>query len=451
IKGPGLADFLADIMTKDSPTQVKTDWSDDTIAEIESMEEREDTKTKAPRNLRAETDIRKIYTNGASNEYRSGAGAINVSSFAINYFISWNAFSASVVQWKSLLFVHFLSVSRHDRALSAALERNLFKAASFLLSHCICFRLLDGTGGGSMMLPDYLILSICPQLPSLPWLIVPSDSNACIRGLVLPSMAGPYVFSILRIKRYIDTKPNHELIHYCLENPRYEFKWILNPTPKTPATPGSDGDTLTRPKRVKESYATILEYIKNKLTAEAEVVQIIFTGIDNNIYFTADTCPNAMEMWKTIERLKQGKSYSVQDLKISLFLEFRKFTSRDGETLDSYYSRFYKMMNELVRNQCIVTNHQVNVQFLLQLKLEWKRSQAATKNRGKEIAISPSPTYDSEPEQVVGDEASLTEKEIDKLIALISMSFKKIYKPINNNLRTLSNTLTEELGMKTDW
>ncbi|GKE80426.1 hypothetical protein Tco_1550426, partial [Tanacetum coccineum] len=50
-----------------------------------------------------------------------------------------------------------------------------------------------------------------------------------------------------------------------------------------------------------------------------------------------------------------------------------KFTSQEGESLKSYYSRFYKMMNELVRDKCIITNHQVNVQFLLQLKLEWKR------------------------------------------------------------------------------
>ncbi|GJR16016.1 hypothetical protein Tco_0798668 [Tanacetum coccineum] len=28
-----------------------------------------------------------------------------------------------------------------------------------------------------------------------------------------------------RIKRYIDTKPNHKLIHYCLEHPPYKFKW----------------------------------------------------------------------------------------------------------------------------------------------------------------------------------------------------------------------------------
>ncbi|GJS23649.1 retrovirus-related pol polyprotein from transposon TNT 1-94 [Tanacetum coccineum] len=39
------------------------------------------------------------------------------------------------------------------------------------------------------------------------------------------------------------------------------------------------------------------------------------------------------------------------------------------------------MMNELVRNQCDVTNHQVNVQFLLQLQPEWQRhSQISTGN-----------------------------------------------------------------------
>nr|GFA21472.1 hypothetical protein [Tanacetum cinerariifolium] len=96
-------------------------------------------------------------------------------------------------------------------------------------------------------------------------------------------------------------------------------------------------------------------------------------GIDNDIYSTVDACPNACEMWKAIQRLKQGKSINVQDLETNLFWEFGKFTSLDGESLESYYLRFYKMMNELTRNQCNVTNHQVNVQFLLQLQPEWKR------------------------------------------------------------------------------
>ncbi|GJT64452.1 gag-pol polyprotein [Tanacetum coccineum] len=41
---------------------------------------------------------------------------------------------------------------------------------------------------------------------------------------------------------------------------------------------------------------------------------------------------------------------------------------------------------------------------------------------------------------VVEDDALSKDKEIDKLMALISLSFKKIYKPTNNNLRTSSNT-----------
>ncbi|GJS99621.1 retrovirus-related pol polyprotein from transposon TNT 1-94 [Tanacetum coccineum] len=279
---------------------------------------------------------------------------------------------------------------------------------------------------------------------------------------------GNYVQWKSIIKRYIDTKPNNELIHYCLQNPPYTYQWTGKTVP-------------------------------------------VAEGIDNDIYSTVDACPNACEMWKAIERLKQCESINVQDLETNLYYEFRKFTSRDGESLESYYSRFYKTMNELVRNQCDVTNHQVNVQFLLQLQPKWQRfvtlvkqsqklktisyhklydilkkhqnevneiraerlactanplalvtqqqpvyhpqnhlnhttqysttrSQQATRNRGKEIVNSSAPIYDQEPATVIEVDEMSKEKEIDKLMALISHSFKKIYKPNNNNLRTSSNT-----------
>nr|GEW27912.1 hypothetical protein [Tanacetum cinerariifolium] len=215
-----------------------------------------------------------------------------------------------------------------------------------------------------------------------------------------PPMLAPgnYVQWKSKIKRYIDTKPNHELIHYCLNNPPYKYQW-------------------------------------------ADKVIPVTEGIDNDIYSTIDACPNACEMWIAIERLKQGELINVQDLETNLYWEFGKFSSQDGESLESYYSRFYKMMNELIRNQCDVTNHQVNVQFLLQLQPEWQRSQqAATRNRGKAIINFSPPIYDQEPSVVAEDDEMSKDKEIDKLIALISLSFKKIYKPTNNNLRTSSNT-----------
>nr|GFC98908.1 hypothetical protein [Tanacetum cinerariifolium] len=75
-----------------------------------------------------------------------------------------------------------------------------------------------------------------------------------------------------------------------------------------------------------------------------------------------------------------------------------------------------------------------------------RTQQAATRNREKTIVNSPQPIYDQEPSMVDDDDEMSKEKEIDKLMALISLSFKKIYKPTNNNLRTSSNTEHQRLG-----
>ncbi|GJU21777.1 hypothetical protein Tco_1155119 [Tanacetum coccineum] len=224
------------------------------------------------------------------------------------------------------------------------------------------------------------------------------------------------------IKRYINIKPNNELIHYCLQNLPYKFKW----TEKT--VPVAEGSSETTTEWYMENYKNVPQDIRDQINAEAEA-------------------------------------------------EFGKFTSRDGESLKSYYSRFYKMLNELFRNQCDVTNHQVNVQFSLQLQPEWqmfvtlvKQSQElktvsyhklydimkqhqnefnkiraerlapATRSKGNAIVNSPPPTYDQKPIMVAEDDKMSKEKEIDKPVALISLSFNKIYKPTNNNLRFSSNT-----------
>ncbi|GJS31653.1 putative reverse transcriptase domain, ribonuclease H-like domain protein [Tanacetum coccineum] len=110
--------------------------------------------------------------------------------------------------------------------------------------------------------------------------------------------------------------------------------------------------------------------------------------IQDEIYSTIDACNTANEMWIAIERLQQGESLNVQDVKTNLFWEFGKFTSRDGESMESYYSRFYKLMNELTRNNLQVTTMQVNVQFLQQLQPEWSRFVTLVKQSEKIDTIS---------------------------------------------------------------
>nr|GFD03699.1 hypothetical protein [Tanacetum cinerariifolium] len=54
-----------------------------------------------------------------------------------------------------------------------------------------------------------------------------------------------------------------------------------------------------------------------------------------------------------------------------------------------------------------------------------RSQQAATRNRRKSIVNSPQPIYDQEPSMVAEDDETSKDKEIDKLMALISLSFKK--------------------------
>nr|GFB71238.1 hypothetical protein [Tanacetum cinerariifolium] len=112
---------------------------------------------------------------------------------------------------------------------------------------------------------------------------------------------------------------------------------------------------------------------KAHFLAEKKMIYLILTGIGDDIYLTVDACQTAQEMWEAIERLQQGESLNIQDVKTNLFWEFGKFTSHDGESMESYYTRFYKLMNEMIRNNLTVTTMHVNIQFLQQLQTEWSR------------------------------------------------------------------------------
>nr|GFB61617.1 RNA-directed DNA polymerase, eukaryota [Tanacetum cinerariifolium] len=195
-----------------------------------------------------------------------------------------------------------------------------------------------------------------------------------------PPMLAPdnYVKWKTRIKRYIDTKPNDELIHYCLENPLYELGWkdkevptskgslvtrterhlviTLSGNPESRDTltpnlimnlstilenplyelgwkdkevPTSEGSLVTRTERVNETYKNVSQDIRDQLNAKAEAVQIILTGIDNDINSTVDACPNACEMNGTVAGARETVGSSVvqkSDIQCYNCKEFRHVT-----------------------------------------------------------------------------------------------------------------------------
>nr|GEW62788.1 hypothetical protein [Tanacetum cinerariifolium] len=165
---------------------------------------------------------------------------------------------------------------------------------------------------------------------------------------------GNYVQWKSRIKRYIDTKPNHELIHYCLKNPPYKLDW------QDIKVPVSEGSPITTTERIR---------------------------IDNDIYSTVDACPNACEMWKhEVNEIRPKKIARVAN---PLTLVAQQQPDYHPKTHPTHYTQ-----NSSTRSK-----------------------QVATRNRGKAIVNSPQPIYDQEPSMVAEDEETSKDKEIDKLMA----------------------------------
>ncbi|GKA31281.1 hypothetical protein Tco_0717586 [Tanacetum coccineum] len=178
-----------------------------------------------------------------------------------------------------------------------------------------------------------------------------------------------------------------------------------------------DRPPMLGPGRYSQWRSCFLRYIDTKPNGGG-LKKSILSGpyVQPRVQVQADVS-EANEMWIAIERLQQGESLNVQDVKTNLFWEFGKFTSRDGESMESYYSRFYKLMNELTRNNLQVTTMQVNVQFLQQLQPEMfqlgdnyyqapkpqrsnatsssTRPSASTRHKGKEIAKPITPQSES--------------------------------------------------------
>ncbi|GKA78786.1 putative ribonuclease H-like domain-containing protein [Tanacetum coccineum] len=190
------------------------------------------------------------------------------------------------------------------------------------------------------------------------------SSNALHNAVMEAGSKDRYVQWKSRIKRYIDTKPNSELINYCLQNPPYMYQWA--------------------------------EKTYQLLKGSSETIQRVLTS--------------------TTTRMAKNEVNEIRAERLA--------RTANPLALVAQQQPVYHHQNHPTQNTQYSSN----------------RSQQSTRNRGKAIVTSSAPTYDPEPATVTEDEEMSKEKEIDKLMALISLSFKKIYKPTNNNLRTSSNT-----------
>ncbi|GKD53036.1 retrovirus-related pol polyprotein from transposon TNT 1-94 [Tanacetum coccineum] len=237
---------------------------------------------------------------------------------------------------------------------------------------------------------------------------------------------GRYAQCQSRFMRYIDTRPNGEALKKCILQGPYKLSHII-----IPGQPATDESLEVLERTTVETFSNISPENKAHYDAEKEAIHLLLNGIRDEIYSTVDACKIAHDMWIAIERLQQGKSLNKHDVKTSLFWEFGRFTSRDGESIESYYlSRFYKIMNEMYQKE-----------------VNEIRAEKIAKNANSLVLVDVAQQYSVTYYQAPKPHKSYTPSSKQsystrshKNLALIAKYFKKIYKPTNNNLRTSSNS-----------
>nr|GEV81530.1 retrovirus-related Pol polyprotein from transposon TNT 1-94 [Tanacetum cinerariifolium] len=146
-----------------------------------------------------------------------------------------------------------------------------------------------------------------------------------------------YVTWSSRLLRYAKSRPNGKLIHNSIINGPYVRRMILEPE------------------------------------ADDQAIQTILLGLPEDIYAAVDSCETAQEIWLRVQQMMKGSDIGIQEKKAKLFNEWERFTSNEGESIESNYHHFLKLMNDLKRNKHFPEKTASNLKFLNYLQQEWSR------------------------------------------------------------------------------
>nr|GFA36112.1 reverse transcriptase [Tanacetum cinerariifolium] len=110
-----------------------------------------------------------------------------------------------------------------------------------------------------------------------------------------------------------------------------------------------------------------------QIEADDQAIQTILLGLPKDIYVVVDSCETAQEIWLRVQQIMKGSDIGIQEKKAKLFNEWERFTFNEGESIESYYHRFLKLINDLKRNKHFPEKIASNLKFLNNLHPEWSR------------------------------------------------------------------------------
>ncbi|GJR30951.1 integrase, catalytic region, zinc finger, CCHC-type containing protein [Tanacetum coccineum] len=202
--------------------------------------------------------------------------------------------------------------------------------------------------------------------------------------------------------------------------------------------------------------------------ADIRATNILLQGIPKDIYSLINHYTDAKDIWENVKMILEGSELTKDDRESQLYDEFEHFRQIKGETIQGYYVRFTKLINDMRNIKMTMSRMQLNSKFVNNMLPEWSRFITEVKlNRGlKESNCDQLYAYlkqhevhanenrimmerfcqpNNDPLALVSDASvqhSSTENLIESLsnsLALLTQSYKSHLPQTNNQLRASSN------------
>nr|GEW40437.1 hypothetical protein [Tanacetum cinerariifolium] len=199
-----------------------------------------------------------------------------------------------------------------------------------------------------------------------------------------------------RLLWYAKSRPNGKLIHNSIRNGPYVRRMI----PEL-------GDA-NREVNVTETFHLqtddeLSDKELKQIEADDQAIQTILLGLPEDIYAAVDSCETAQEIWLRVQQTMKGFDIGIQEKKAKLFTEWERFTSNEGESIESYYHRFLKLMNDLKRNKHFPEKIASNLKFLNNLQPEWSNGRNQFRQYARQNTGNPAGYNDVIGNQVISN------------------------------------------------
>ncbi|GKA52577.1 hypothetical protein Tco_0745892 [Tanacetum coccineum] len=166
--------------------------------------------------------------------------------------------------------------------------------------------------------------------------------------------------------RYAKSRPNGKLIYNSIMNGPYVRRMIPEPG-------DADREVPVNETFHEQTDDELTEKGLKQVEADDQAIQTILLGLPEDIYAAVDSCETVQEIWLRVQQIMKDPDTRIQEKKAKLFNDWERFTSTDGESSESYYHHFSKLMTDFKRNKHFPKKIASNLKFLNNLQPEWSR------------------------------------------------------------------------------